>query len=103
MSQFAMYGKVIAQPGQRDAVVELLLEASRLLMPLAGCYLYVVNVVPSEPDAVWVTEIWATQADHDASLQMDSLKELIVRARPFIAGFESVRLVPVGGKGLAAG
>jgi quinol monooxygenase YgiN len=93
MSQSAMYGKVIAQPGQRDAVVELLLEASRLLMPLAGCYLYVVNVmvVPSEPDAVWVTEIWATQADHDASLQMDSLKELIVRARPFIAGLESVR------------
>ena len=31
-----MFGKMVAKPGQRDALVEHLLEASRLLTPLPG-------------------------------------------------------------------
>jgi quinol monooxygenase YgiN len=100
MDRFAMYGKVVAKPGQRDALVEILLEAARLLTPLAGCQLYIVNVVPAEPDAIWVTELWDSEADHDASLKIDSVMALIARAKPLIAGFEGIRLVPVGGKGL---
>ena len=98
---FAMYDKVVAKPGQRDAMVEILLEASRLLTPLESCHLYIVNVVPAEPDAIWVTELWSSEADHDASLQMPSVLAVIARAKPLVAGFEGIRLVPVGGKGLA--
>ncbi len=54
-------------------MVDLLLEASRLLTPLPGCLVYSVNVVPAEPDAVWVTELWRSEADHDASLKMESV------------------------------
>ena len=36
MERFGMYGKVLAKPGQRDAMVEILLAASRLLAPLPG-------------------------------------------------------------------
>jgi quinol monooxygenase YgiN len=100
MDRFGMQAKVTAKAGQRDAVLEHLLEASRLLTSLPGCELYVVNIVPSEPDAIWVFEVWRTEADHDASLQMDAVKLLVGRAKPLIAGFESIRLVPVGGKGL---
>jgi quinol monooxygenase YgiN len=102
MERFGMYGKVLAKPGQRDAMVEILLAASRLLAPLPGCLMYVVNLVPAEPDAIWVTEIWSSEADHDASLKMDSVMALIAKAKPLIAGFEGIRLVPVGGKGLPA-
>ncbi len=97
---FAMYGKVLAKPGYRDEMVELLLEASRLLTPLPGCLMYIVNTEPAQPDAVWVTEIWRSEAEHDASLKMESVLEVIARSRPLVAGFEGIRLVPVGGKGL---
>ena len=101
MDRFGMYAKVVAKPGQRDALVENLLEASRLLTPLAGCDLYIVNVAPSEPDAVWVTEVWRSEADHDDSLKMDSVRELIARTKPLVESFAPpIRLVPVGGKGL---
>ena len=101
MDRFGMYAKIVAKPGQRDALVEHLLEASRLLTPLPGCELYIINVVPAEPDAVCVMEVWRSEADHDASLKMDSVKALIAKARPLIAGgSENVRLVPVGGKGI---
>ena len=52
-------------------------------------------------DAVWVTEVWRSEADHDASLSIDGVRELISRARPLIAGApEAIRTIPVGGKGL---
>ncbi len=100
MSWFAMYGKVVAKPGERDALAERLLEAARLVAPLPGCETYLVNLAASEPDAVWVTELWRSEADHDASLKLESVRELIERTRPLVAGFEAVRLIPVGGKGL---
>jgi quinol monooxygenase YgiN len=95
-----MYGKATAHPGRRDALVECLLEASRLVSPLPGCEIYIVNIAQSEPDAVWVTELWRSQADHDDSLKLESVQALIARTRPLVAAFEAVRLVPVGGKGM---
>lgn len=102
MERFGMCGKVVAKPGQRDKLVEHLLEAARLLTPLETCEFYVVNTMPAEPDAVWVMEIWRSEADHDASLKLESVRALIGKAMPLIAsGGSSIRLVPVGGKGLA--
>ena len=103
MERFGMYGKMTSKVGQRDALVKLLLEAARLLTPLPGCEVYIVNIVPSEPEAIWVTEVWSSEAEHAASLKMESVRELIARAMPMIErGSESIRLVPLGGKGLSA-
>ena len=95
-----MTAKVIAKGGQRDALVEYLLEGSRLLTPLPGCKLYIISTVASEPDAVQVFELWDSQQDHDASLQLDGVRAVIAQAKPQIASFEGSRLIPVGGKGL---
>jgi len=98
MSRFAMFAKVVAKPGQRDDVLQNLVQASRVPMP--GCEMYVVNVVPSEPDAVCVYEVWKSQAEHDASLQMDSVRAIVARTKPFVERFENVKLEAVGGRGL---
>src|ERR1700742_2660457 len=101
VERFGMYGKMRAKPGQRDALVEILLEASRQVSSLPGCELYIVGIVPSEPDTISVMEIWRSEADHDASLKLESTRALIAKARPLMAGGgDSVRLIPVGGKGL---
>src|SRR5258708_18128219 len=82
MDRYGMCGKILAKEGQRDALLEILLEASRT--PMKGCEIYIVSKSPSEPDAIWVMEVWQTEADHDASLNLDSVKALIGRARPLI-------------------
>jgi quinol monooxygenase YgiN len=57
----------------------------------------------ADKDAVFVTEIWRTEADHDASLRIAGVSDLIKRARPLIAGTaESTRLAVRGDKGLIA-
>lgn len=75
-----------------------MLEASRLMDDAPGCELYLVSVSEADDDLVWITEVWTSEADHDASLSMPGVPELITRARPLIAGMgESQRLVPLGG------
>jgi len=101
MSKFGMYGKVMAQPGKRDALVEVLLEAAEMLGDMPECELYIVNVVPDEPDAIWVTELWASEQAHARSLQREDVRALIQRGMPLIAGMaEQMTLTPVGGKGV---
>jgi quinol monooxygenase YgiN len=102
MERFGLHGKLRAQPGKRDQLLEHLLEAAKLMEAVDGCDLYAVSTSPSDDDAVHVTEIWLTEADHDASLSLPGVPELIRRARPLIAGGgESTRLVVRGGKGLS--
>ena len=97
---YGLQGKMVAKTGQRDALLAILLEASRGA-PMAGCRLYVVSEIPAEPDAIAITEVWDDRAAHQASLQLESVRALIAKARPFIAAMEApVELRPAGGQGL---
>ena len=97
-----MFGKVIARQEQRDALVQVLLSAAELVGKAPGCELYIVHTSPTEPDAVWVTEVWRSKEDHAASLSVKGVKELIAKGRPLIAEMgDPIFTTPVGGKGLA--
>jgi quinol monooxygenase YgiN len=99
--RYGLQVKMTAEAGKRDELVEYLLRASRLVGVLPGCELYVVSVSPTDPESIWVYEVWRREADHDASLKLDTVRALIGKARPLIAGGgERTQLVPVGGKGL---
>lgn len=72
MSKFAMYGKLIAQPGQRDALVQTMLEAADQFDSMEGCELYIINVSENDPDVVWITELSRDAEAHAASLQNEN-------------------------------
>ena len=95
---YGLIGKMIAQPGQRDALTAILLEGTAT-MP--GCLSYIVARDDAGADALWVTEVWDTKASHQASLALPSVQAAIARGRPLIAGFgERFETTPVGGQGL---
>lgn len=97
---YGLIGKFTASPGQRDTLIALLLEG---VDAMPGCLSYVVSRDPREPDAIWVTEVWDSEASHQASLQLPAVKDAITRALQLIADFGSPQIVePVGGHGLAA-
>lgn len=94
-----LIGRMRAQPGQRDALIAILLEGTS---GMPGCLSYVVAKDPVEADAIWITEVWDSRASHDASLQLPAVRNAIRRGRPLIAGFDhGQETVPVGGIGLA--
>jgi quinol monooxygenase YgiN len=94
-----LIGKMTAAPGQRDALIAILLEG---VADMPGCLSYVVATDANDADAIWITEVWDSKASHAASLQLPAVRAAIARGRPLIAGFgDGVVTTPVGGHGLA--
>ena len=97
---YGLIGKLTAVPGRRDELIAILLDASAAL---PGCLSYVVAQDPRDAEGVWITEVWDSEASHQASLALPAVRDGIARGRPLIAGFgERVVTTPVGGHGLAA-
>lgn len=95
---YGLIGRMKAAAGQRDALLEILLEG---IQSMSGCLSYVVAKDPNDPDAIWITEVWDSEASHKASLSLPSVRKAIERAKPIIAEFaEHFVTEPVGGHGL---
>ena len=96
-----MYGliaKITAVAGQRDALARILIEGT---VGMPGCLSYVVANDRADVDALWITEVWESQASHRASLQLPAVQAAIAQGRPLIAGFSSrVETAPIGGQGI---
>lgn len=97
-NMYGLIGRMIATPGQRDELAAILLEGTGA-MP--GCLSYIIAADPTNPDALWITEVWDHQDSHTASLKLPSVQAAIAKGRPMIAGFDSrSETLPLGGHGL---
>ena len=98
---YAMTGKLNAQIGKRDELVEILLSASRVVAQLPGCRAYIVNEDIADETCVWVFEIWDDKEAHDSSLKVERVRSLIAEAMPLRGGAPSgAELRVVGGHGI---
>ena len=98
---YGLIGKMTVVPGQRDTLAAILLEGTA---EMPGCLSYVVAADPTDADALWISEVWDSQASHQASLALPAVQAAIARGRPLIAGFSNrVETVPLGGVGLPRG
>jgi quinol monooxygenase YgiN len=95
---YGLIGKMLAAPGQRDALIAILLES---VGTMPGCLSYIVATDSTDANAIWITEAWDNADSHAASLKLPAVQQAIGRARPMIAGFgERFVTTPVGGVGL---
>ncbi|MGV3651893.1 MAG: putative quinol monooxygenase [Devosia sp.] len=98
MALYARQGRFVATEGNRDRLAEIL-SAGTGAMP--GCRLYLVMTDPKDANAVLVTEVWDSEADHAASLALPEVRAAIAKARPIIAGMDGGALTVVAAPGLA--
>jgi quinol monooxygenase YgiN len=68
---YGLIGKMTAVPGKRDELVAILLDAAS---GMPGCLSYIVARDADDANAIWITEAWDSQASHDASLSIPSVK-----------------------------
>ena len=99
MSRIARYGKAVARDGQGAKLAELLLAAADDLADDPGCELYLINRQAGRPDAIWVTELWRSQADLDASLERIRGSDQVAEVMALVGDWEMVELELLGGKG----
>jgi len=98
---FGLFGKLTAHEGKRDALVEKMMKAAELMNSVPGCLLYVVATSDTEPNAVFIHELWKDEDSHGASLSMAGVRTLILDTMPLLAEKPSgTKVTAVGGKGL---
>jgi quinol monooxygenase YgiN len=96
---YGLIGKIIATAGQRDALIEVLVEGTG---SMPGCRSYIIARDPGDADGIWVTEVWDDEQSHRASLSLPNVRAAIARGKPLIKEFAShVVTEPVGGQGLS--
>jgi len=93
-------GSMKTQPGKREEVVAILLSGLDGLQQV-GCLQYTVGVSLSDDTTIWVSEVWRSKEEHDASLQLPEVKDAIGRAMPMLTGdFTKQETTVQGGIGL---
>jgi quinol monooxygenase YgiN len=98
-----MYGlivKLTVVPGRREELIGLLKESAA---DLPGCLSYIAAEDSADENTIWLTEAWDSQANHDASLSLPSVKNILTQARAIISNFEKIAdTSPIWGVGLPA-
>lgn len=95
---YGMLGKMIAVAGKRDELLAILLDG---VADMLGCLSYIVAKDLADMNAIWITEVWESEAHHRASLALPAVKKAITRGKPLIASFGNTTITePVGGHGL---
>ncbi|CAM3919398.1 putative quinol monooxygenase [Mesobacillus thioparans] len=103
MSKFSLLNKFLVQEGEKEKMVDILLEAAESMKDLDECEIYLVNISENEPSSVYVYEVWANEDAHQASLSLEATQTLISRAKPIITGIERIStLITKGGKGISS-
>lgn len=95
--EHGFHATMTAQPGQGEALIDLLLDAPSLTHP--DCVVFLVGRAAANPDVVHVTEGWTSEAAHGAFFATDEAQALVAALQPLLAGESRYTdQVPVGGK-----
>ncbi len=96
-----MYGLIVKMtivPGKREQMINLLKESAA---GMPGCMSYVVAEDTADENVIWITEVWDSAGNHDASLSLSSVKKAISQAKQMVSGFDRIAVTtPVWGIGL---
>lgn len=96
----ALLNRLTARSGQRNRVIELLVESGKAFDGNDACLLYLVTESIDDEDVIWVFDLWTSADEHKQALAQPELKPYIDKAVPMLVGMpEQMGLRLVGGKG----
>jgi quinol monooxygenase YgiN len=97
--QFALLNRLTAKPGQRDRVVEILVESGKLFDDNRACRLYLVAESEDDPNLIWVADLWTSEEEHAEALKVPEMRPFVEQCMPLLEGMpEQIKVRPVGGK-----
>jgi len=102
MNKYGLHVELTAIKGSGDQLASILLNASKLVSTAKGCQLYMVSKDKTNRDSIWITEVWDSKDDHDNSLKVEGVRDLISMAMPLLDGQpkKGQELIVLGGAGI---
>jgi quinol monooxygenase YgiN len=95
--KYGLSGSFTAVEGKGDELSMILSDAANLMKTAKGCLIYVVGQESNNKDVIHVFEVWDSKEDHDDSLHIDGVRELIGKAMPIIEGKPSGIEIDIAG------
>jgi quinol monooxygenase YgiN len=99
---FALLNRLTAKPGQRDEVVQHLVESGRVFDDNDACLLYLVTSPADDSSTIWVVDLWTSEDAHAEALRDPSLRPHIEATIPLLEGMPEQTPVDVEGGKLPA-
>ena len=98
---YVLLNRLTAKRGERNRVVQNLIESGKLFDENAACLLYLVAERADDPDHIWVVDLWTSEEEHTKALQAPELQPHVAETVPLLEGMpEQIELHARGGKGL---
>lgn len=66
---YVLINKMTTKPGNRQAVIDIMLAAGKPFDDNSACLLYLVSTAKDNPNVIWVQDVWTDQASHEAAMQ----------------------------------
>lgn len=101
MSKVAVFAKLTAAEGKRDALVDVLRAQIDLVADEAGTEIYALHTADGDETSVWFYEVYTDKSSAELHSTSDAMKALGPKLAGLIAGRpEIIRCTPVKAKGL---
>ena len=85
---FGLIVKLTSAPGRRSDLIALMGGDDSHTIP--GCLSFIVAEDATDENILWITEVWQSQAAHQASLDAPPIKESLTGADTLIVAFEKI-------------
>ncbi len=101
MGRFAQHTKLVATHGNVDRLAGKFIESVEIQRENPACELMIVSRSPEDDDAIYLTEVWSSQSEWEEARNNPAIAEWAKDMPSLVAQApQSVRLEPIGGKGL---
>ncbi|MBM3638353.1 MAG: antibiotic biosynthesis monooxygenase [Actinobacteria bacterium] len=101
MSKVALAVKLPAAAGKGNELAAAMEEALDHVRQESGTRYYILHADTSNPDILWMYEMYDSQADLDAHMGADWFKQLGPKLAPLFGGAPEFHFLrPIAGKGL---
>lgn len=95
-TKFGMQVALTAQKGRGGELAIIMLKASELVTSMSGCHAYIVQLSVKDENRILITEVWESQATHQASLANPDVLALVSQAKPLITDMQHEIGKPLG-------
>ncbi|MGO9457313.1 MAG: putative quinol monooxygenase [Acidimicrobiales bacterium] len=102
MERFAQHTKLVATRGNADRLASKFIESVEIQRENPACELMIVCKSAVDDDVVYLTEVWSSETEWEEARSSPVIAEWAKDMPSLVAEApRSVRLYPVGGKGLS--
>jgi quinol monooxygenase YgiN len=101
VARFTQQTRLLAKKGRALELLEKFLEAAEIQQANSACEVMLAGIAVSEPDAVYVFEVWSGEAEWEQARASDAITAWSKDMPALVAEWpNSVQLHSVGGKGI---